>query len=131
MNIIDGQTGLVKGSFQVKTMDAETITIKTSPQRSSVYNRTISTTLAGITINAGDYLASIKGTCVLPFFDLMHTFVVQYAVAEVKRMLGYAYDVDQQLVNTFQVDISKAFGGREGGITIKRRNSNWNMGRLR
>jgi hypothetical protein len=131
VNVIDGQTGLIKGSLQLKSISGETAVIKTTPNRTVVMNRPILTTLAGLSVDAGDYLAPIRGTCVIQFSDMIHTFIVQYTVAEVKRMLGYAYDVDQQLVTAFTVDLRKSYSGRDAGITIKRRNSNWNLGRLR
>ena len=140
LNIVDGQTGLIKGTIQVKQITTDEIEIRSTPDRSAVLNRDISNDLATIvddegavvTISADDYLCEIRGTCVLPYWDLVHDFIIQYGIAELKRELGYAYDVDQQLVSAFRSDMTKAaVANRDAPMTIRRRNAIWNQSRWR
>ena len=129
VNVIDGQTGKIKGSFQIRAWDeVETMQFKTIRDRSSVLNRTISTNFDDISVSEDDYICPIKGTCVLWFSDAVHTFIVQYAAAEMKRKLGYAYDVDQNLVKDFEVDLRKTYAGRDQKMQIKQSNPNWMKG---
>jgi len=126
INIIDGQTGEIKASCQIRSWDeVETMQFKTTSDRSSVLNRTISTDLSEISLGADDYICPIKGTCVLFFSDAVHSFVVQYVVAEMKRKMGYSYDVDQNLIKDFEVDLRKTYAGRDQKMQIKRSNPNW------
>lgn len=138
VNIVDGQTGLIKATVQVRSSSTDTIVIRSSPDRTLVLNRDISSDLTAltdskgdvITVNADDYVCDIKGVCVLPYWDLVADFMTQYSIAELKRELGYAYDVDQQLVTAFKVDMRKAaLAGRDAPFVIRRRNAIWNTSR--
>ncbi len=132
INVVDGQTGIVKGSFQIKSWDdVDTLTIKTVPDRSLVVNRTINTSLSNLEIAADDYICHIKGTSVLYFFDEVHSFIVQHAVAECKRKLGYAYDADQTLLKEFETELKKTYAGRSLNMRIVQNNPNWMKGSRR
>lgn len=132
VNIVDGQTGEIKLSAQIRSWDgADTLTLKVAPDRSTVLNRTISTGAVGSLIAVDDYVCSIKGTCVLYFFDTVHSFIVQYAASEMKRKLGYAYDVDQQLLKDFESDVKKTYMGRESKMRICQNNPSWMKGAFR
>jgi hypothetical protein len=132
VNVIDGQTGEVKGSLQILNFDgADTVAFKSSPDRGSVLNRNILTSLTNANAQSDDYLCSIKGSCVLYMFDIVHSYVVQASVAEMKRKLGYAYDVDQKLMDVFLNDIKTTFMGREGKMRINQNNPNWIKGSMR
>ncbi len=135
LNIVDGQTGLIKATVQVKTLGADSLEIKSVPERSRVHNRTISndlTTLTddlgqALTIEGDDYLCAIKGTCVLPYLSLIKSYVKQESIATLKRNQGFAYDVDQQLVGQFRSDMQKAANSeRDNPTTIRHRNACWN-----
>jgi hypothetical protein len=132
-NVIDGQTGEVKGSFEVASWnDTDTLVIKTTGlSRATVLNRTIGTTLAGLDIGEDDYICHVKGTCVQYFFDAFHAFCVQYATAELKRKLGYAYDADQTLLKDFEVELGKTYMGRTPAMRIIQNNPNWLKGARR
>lgn len=136
VNIVDGNTGVIKATVQVRSSDTDTIVIRTSPDRSSVLNRSVSSDLTTLTdsanmavsIEADDLICPVTGTCVIPYHDLVHGFIIQESIATLKRELGYAYDVDQQLVTTFRIDMRKAAtAGADAPITIRRRNPIWNM----
>ena len=132
VNVVDGQTGTIKGTFQIKAYNgADTLELKTVPDRSIVLNRDVSTTLVGANVSADDYICSIRGTCVQYFLDSFHAFCVQYTVAELKRKLGYAYDVDQQLIKDFEAELTKTHMGRSPAMRIKNNNPNWLKGSRR
>lgn len=135
LNVIDGQTGLIKASVQVKTLGTDYIEIREIPDRTRVLNRNISTNLTtlvddfgeALTIEADDYLCAITGTCVIPYMSMVESYIRQDCIAALKRNQGFAYDVDQQLVAQFRSDMQKAANSsRDNPITIRRRNSCWN-----
>jgi len=131
-NVIDGQTGEIKGSFQAThSTVTDSMQVRAIPDRTKVLDYTISTSLLGLNINADDYICPIKGTCVQYFFDAFHTFCIQYAVAELKRKLGYAYDADQQLLTDFESELKKTYAGRSLMMRIAANNPNWLKGSQR
>ena len=132
INVVDGQTGIIKGSFEVGSYNgSDTIVINASRTRTIVLNRDIGTTLVDMGINADDYICPVRGTCVLYFFDALHVYCIQYAVAELKRKLGYAYDADQALLKDFESELKKTYMGRSLGLRIAQNNPNWLRGSQR
>jgi len=135
LNIVDGQTGLIKGSVQVKTLGTDYIEIRSTPDRSKVLNRAIASDLTALTddlgqsisVEADDYLCEIAGVCVIPYDSMVAAFIKQSSIATLKRNQGYAYDVDQQLEGQFRSDMQKAANAsRDNPITIRRTNACWN-----
>jgi hypothetical protein len=96
-----------------------------------VVNREISTDLANIGVAADDYICPVRGTCVLYFGDAFHAFIIQYAVAELKRKMGYAYDADQNLLKDFESELKKTYMGRSPQLRITHNNPNWLKGSQR
>ena len=133
INVIDGQTGELKGSFEVNSWNGtDTVVIRTAGlSRGTILNRTIGTTLSGLNIEADDYICAITGSCVQYFSDAFHAFCIQYTTAELKRKLGYAYDVDQQLVTEFETELRKTYMGRQPSMRITQNNPNWLKGSRR
>jgi hypothetical protein len=135
-NIVDGSTGLIKATCQIKSWNgSDEIKIKSIPDRSSVLGRTINTSIpanspVGLSngdVTPDDYICGIKGTCVIPFYGDLHMFVRQWATAELKRKLGYAYDVDQNLLKDFEVELKKTYMGRQQKLRIEHTNPNWRL----
>ena len=133
INIIDGQDGTVKGTVQIAGFNGtDTLTIRPVSDRALVMNRTIiQGGLANVLVNADDYICGIKGTCVQYFFDSFHAYCVQYAVAELKRKLGYAYDADQTMLKDFEAELKKTYMGRSLMLRITQNNPNWLKGAQR
>ena len=126
VNLIDGQTGLVKGTMEIKSWNgSDTVVFRTVPSRTKVFNRTIDTDISTLSIESDDYICSVKGTCVLQFFDAVHSFIVQYTTAEMKRKLGFSYDVDQKLIQDFEEDLRRTYQGRPRNLRISNTNPNW------
>ena len=134
VNLIDGQSGLIKGTFQVKRIDSNKVTFKTTPSRTKVINKTISTSLSSlvdrdgntITVEPDDYICSIGGSCV-PFFSKpVNNFLIQFAIAEITRKLGGPADMEEQVLRKFEEKVERSWVGREQTIRIKKRARYWN-----
>ncbi|GAG19216.1 unnamed protein product, partial [marine sediment metagenome] len=89
INIVDAQSGKIKVSLQIQALDtsAETITIKTSPDRSTVWNRTIASAIT-TDVEVDDYVCLSRGNCIPYLKDPISNYIIQYAVLELKRKLG-------------------------------------------
>lgn len=128
-NVVDGQTGVLKATFQAKTLSNNRVLIKETPDRNVVLNRDIASSIdSDLEIEEDDYICHVEGTCVPYFYFPLYNFIVQYAVAELKRKLGAPYDVDQQLVKDFEGSIKKSFSGRQQRFRINRVSNRWRRG---
>lgn len=144
INVIDGHTGVVKGSFQVKITDGQKLTIKTTPTRTSVLGKTILTSLedlpdpqaidAGVStlsVDPDDYISTIHGTCI-PYFPQPTTnFLIQYAVAELQRKLGGDAGLEERVLEKFEKQVERSWVGREQTLRVQKRSKNWDRYRRR
>ena len=125
VNIIDGQTGLIKGSVQILEWDdVDTARIKLTPDAALVMGKPVNGDISSAMRD--DYLCFIKGTCVLQFSDVIRNFIKQYAIDRIKRnKLGYPYDVDNKLTDDFRKEMKKAYMGRMSALRVWHNNPNW------
>ena len=124
VNVIDGQTGEIKGSLQIQTLSDNRITFRTTPLRSTVLNRTISA-MADLTIAADDYICLITGTCV-PYYGRPTTnFLIQYAAADVAMKLGGDTNTTTALLDRFEKQLEKTYSGRQNTMRIQRKSRLW------
>ena len=123
-NIIDGQTGLIKASFQSKLWDGVRLNVRSTPAASSRINRTIGASTS--TANVDDYICELVGSCVPVLFNPLHVFIIQYALAELKRnKLGAPYDVDAKLVKDFEIHIKNTYLNTPQKNRISKDSASW------
>lgn len=135
VNIIDGQTGRYKGTFQIKTLLNNRLTIKTIPSRTTVYNQTVSTSLSGlteprdsniaVTIDVDDLVCVAAGTCI-PFFKKpFSNYLIQYAVADIRRKLGGPADLEERIKKDLETLVERSWVGQEAYIKVASKNTTW------
>lgn len=139
VNIIDAQTGKRKATFQVKNISGNKLTFKSSPSRSTVLNTSIDTDMTSLLVNTedeegpdvsiepDDYVCLVQGSCV-PFFKKpFSNFIIQYAVAELRRKLGGPADLEQRVLQGLEEQVERSWVGRENSLRVKRVSTNWNL----
>ncbi len=125
VNLIDGQTGEIKGTLQVQVLTENKVVFRTTPIRTTVLNRTVSGSLSSLNPAVDDYLSPVEGTCV-PFFSRPTTnFIIQYAVAEITRKLGGQGELEETVLKKFEEQIEKTWVGREITLRVKKRSHAW------
>lgn len=130
VNLINGQTGEVKATLQIQNIDDNKLTFKTTPTRSSVFNRTVSgglSTLTDVTIEQDDYVCTVHGTCVAYFGDATTNFILSMAGFEMQKKLGTAGGLEKDLVEKFEKQIERQWTHRENTARVLKRNSLWQM----
>lgn len=127
VNIIDGQTGEIKGTLQIQTISNDRITFRTSPTRSSVLNRTIGTALVDATAVPDDYISIISGTCVPYYGNPTANFLIQFTVSEIVRKLGGESDKEQAILDKFEKQVERTWAGRETTLRIKKKSRIWGV----
>lgn len=127
VNIVDGQSGEIKGSLQIQTITDNKVVFRTVPTRATVLNRTINA-IADITdIEQDDYLSPIDGICVPYYGKPVCNFLVQFAVAEITRKLGGQADTEEKVLDKFEKQLERTWVRREQSLRIKKRSQNWGV----
>lgn len=127
VNIIDGQSGEIKGSYQIQVLASNKVTFRTVPTRATVLNREILGDLTDIDVAQDDYLSPIEGTCVPYFGQPTTNFLVQFAVAEITRKLGGQSDTEEQVLKKFEQQVERTWAGREVSLRIKKKSTKWGV----
>jgi len=131
INVVDAQTGRIKSSHQVQALDTtlNKVTIKSTPDRSTVWNRVITGTLSS-DIERDDYVCLSKGNCIPYLKKPLSNFIVQYAVFELKRKLGEPTEAEERALEKFEDQVKHQWAGRETQLRVSKRSKNW-WGRFR
>ena len=130
INIVDGDDGRIKGSYQVNSIVDGRIDIKANPLRSTFRGREILGELEE-GINPGDFICLAGNSCI-PFRKKpISNFLVQFAVARLNGKLGEDQGVALGLSKSFEDDIKTQWSGRESGLRIKRTKRSTNFYRNR
>jgi hypothetical protein len=139
INIVDGQTGIIKATCQIKnTSGTQSIEIKSSiasnilTPNGKILNRTPVTDLSTVLDNDGtasihpnDYVCSIKGTCVPYFFQPAKNFIISHAAADCGRAVGVPSDSMYREREKFEKEIKDTWTGREASLRIKNKSPHW------
>jgi hypothetical protein len=130
VNLIDGQTGLVKCSLEVKSINTTTKTVvfKITPTRTSVLNRTV---VGDITtdVEVDDYICVIEGSCVPYFKKPSSNYILQFATVEIKRSLGMDAQQEEVALRKYEEQMEKINSKRESTDRVFRRRSARNYNR--
>lgn len=133
ISVIDGQSGLVKGNYQIQSLDSvnSKITIKAAPDRTSVLNKTIASSLAS-TVEVDDYVCTIHGSCVPFIKQPFSNFVIQYAVNQIKGIkLEENTEFLQSILKECEKQVEHTWVGREQSLRVKMTNPIWGGNGLR
>jgi hypothetical protein len=136
INIIDGQTGEVKATAQIKsTTGTQNITFKSNTD-DTILNRTVTKDLTtvldidgNLNIQKNDYICSVEGTCVPYFFQPAKNFIVSHAAADCGRAIGVPSESMYAERDKFEKEIKDTWTGREASIKIKNNSPHWALQR--
>jgi hypothetical protein len=129
-NLIDGQTGEVRATMQIASIQGNKITFKSvfgPNDRTSVLNKTISSNLANITVQPDDFICTIHGTCIPIMKKPFSNYLIQYAVAEMQRKLGGPADMELKVKQDLEKIVERSWVGRETSLRVSRNNRNWEV----
>lgn len=124
VNIVDGATGDVKGTMQIQSIVGTKVTFKSTPDRTTVGDRTVIGTLP-TTLAKDDILCSYEGSCIPVLRSTVTNFLVQFAVAEMTRKLGGEPTIEEKVKADFEAQIKNAHSGRERYTRVKKRAKEW------
>lgn len=88
INIVDGQTGDIKSTHQILSMDGTTkLYIRETPLRTNFRGLPLTGSFPA-TLEIDDYICLGTGTCVVPFEDPVYSTLLEIAVAELDAKMG-------------------------------------------
>lgn len=126
VNVIDGQTGLIKKSLQILSITGSRITFRATPLRTTVLGRTIASSFLTTDIEKDDYLCLIQGTCVVqPLGANITNFIIQYTVNEINRKLGGDVLPEKDMLEMLETQVQRSYVGREPDMRIKKTSRIW------
>lgn len=121
VNIINGETGEVRGTLQIASIDGDRVTFRSTVSRSTVIGLPVSTSLADLDVTEDDYLCIAEGTCIPYLGAPTSNFLIQYAVAEISRQLGVQSQEEEAVLEKFEKQVQKTWSGRETQIRVAKR----------
>lgn len=130
VNLVDSSSGLIKASMQIQSIVGDKITFKSVPDRATVYGKTIVGAIPA-TFEVNDYLTTVSGSCVSRLKKPFSNFMIQFAVAEIRRRLGDADTQEQQVLKDFEQQVERTWVAREQELRVSKRSRNWLFPRRR
>jgi len=124
INVIDGGTGEIKQTMQISSIVGNRVTIRSTPIRTSVLNRTVTGTISA-DVQPDDYICVVEGTCVPYFTYPLYNFLVQYATNEMRRKLEHQAVGDDELRQVFEKQIERTWVTREVTARVKMKSKHW------
>lgn len=124
INFINFETGEIRGSAQIQSIDGNEVTLKMTPTRTTVLGRTIDTDVPE-NLEVDDFVCGIQGSCVMYFSKPLSNMVIQYAVAEIRRSLGYDVGVEERKLKDLTNQVNYTFSKRPNYKRVKRKNKVW------
>lgn len=124
VNVVDGQSGVVKQTLQIQSIQGNKVYVKTSPTRSTVLNKPISGSILP-SVEQDDLISVVSGSCVPRFRHAVANYLTQFAVADIVRKLGGPTDVEEKVKADFEKFVEKQDHGRETSTRVRKVNRNW------
>ena len=126
INIVDGQTGVVKQTLQITSINGDRLVFRTVPSRTSVLNRAIDGAVSS-KVSADDYVCAVDGICVPYYGRPTSNFIIQYAMAEITTKLGGDRAVMEQVLSKFEQQVERDWVGRERQMRVQKRSRSWGV----
>jgi hypothetical protein len=124
-NVVDPNTGLIKGTFQAAAIDstANELTIKTTGlNRTSVYGSTIGTSLTDIA-SVDDYICVVGGTCVVEMLSDYADYISYMAMSLIKGSLRVPLSqVEMDTLAQLKQTAETLWSGRENDNKVTNKN---------
>lgn len=121
VNVINGETGEVRGTLQISQIAGDRVTFRTTVTRSTVIGLPVSTSLTDLGATEDDYLCVAEGTCIPYLGAPTSNFLIQFAVAEISRQLGVQSQEEEAILEKFEKQVKSAWAGRETTIRVAKR----------
>lgn len=126
VNWVDGQTGVIKGTLQIQSLNENKITFRTVATRPTVLNRTIAGSLPSDGVQ-DDYLCAVDGICVPYYGRPTGNFMIQFAVVQLTGKLGGEVTTVDAVREMFEKQVERTWVGREKQMRIQKRSHAWGV----
>jgi hypothetical protein len=128
VNLVDGQTGVIKATMQILSIEENRIYFRSTPTREKVFNRQLVGVLPA-TIELEDYLCSAAGSCIPILQDPLSDYMLRYAVADIQGSLGGDIQLTESVKRDMEQEVERSWAGRETELRVKKVSANWDRPR--
>lgn len=127
VSVFSGETGKLKGTFQVNSIIDGKVTFRTTPVRDEVWDLPVSDAadLTTAEVSADDLVCLAGTSCVPVLKDAVGEFIIQHAFLQAAIKLGGDRDAADDLAKQFEKDLKATYGGRQTNVRVQRTNRNW------
>lgn len=128
VNLVDGATGEIKVSLQIASVDGQRVSFRTTPSQSTVQGRNVSGSIPS-TVEKGDYLCPIDGSCIpIMRYPITH-FLINHAVAIIQAVkFGAEPGVVLSLQDKFEAEVKRSWAGKELSMRVRKTSGAWAAG---
>lgn len=125
VNFIDGFTGRIKGSCQVRNFTSDTVYFKSIPDRTEVLGHTISGSLP-TDLALDDLICTVDGNCISVLKKPFANFLIQMAASELlNTKLGIQNEMSEKLRQEMQKLVQESWVGRENYARVRSGSPHW------
>jgi hypothetical protein len=124
VNFIDYNTGAVKGTAQIASIDTtnKRVLFKASGlSRTTVLGKTVDVALPS-DLAADDYICVVRGTCVPEIPEAYYDYLTQHAVVAIKRSKGEPTQEDYAALKDEEKEVEQIYQGTETRMRVAQRN---------
>jgi hypothetical protein len=128
VSLVDGQTGRIKGVMQMAAIVEGTTTVvsfKPSPDRTTIETLTVSTSIASMSIQVGDYIAPAPYTCICTLREPTSGFIVRHAGMTLNEPLGGDNQILLKVTSDFEKLVQSTWVGQPARTRVKFSSLSW------
>lgn len=128
VNLVDGNTGIIKASLQIASVDGQRVSFRSTPSQTTVQGRTVSGSIPS-TAQRGDYLCPIEGSCIPILRYPLTPFLINYSVASIQAVkFGGEPGIVLSIQDKFENEVKRTWAGREQSLRVKKSSGAWASG---
>ena len=127
VSVVNPKTGLIRATLQVETLTtaSEKIQFKSTPDRSTVYNKTIVGTIPS-TVALDDYVCLAKGNCIPFIRKPLKNYIILSSVIDLKgAKLGESVEEEKLKLEELKKSLKAMWSGRENSLRIRKKSKIW------
>jgi len=122
VNFIDGTTGRLKGTCQIRTLSNNRISFKTTPTRTLILDTPVQGFLP-TDLSPDDLICTVEGTCISALKRPFANALIQIAVSELlNTKLGMQSELAEKMRKEMEDIVKKSWEGRESYMRVRAAN---------
>jgi hypothetical protein len=130
VSIVDGQTGLIKATYEVSNVNSTTgrITFASSPTVSTIDNTTVTAPSSSDGVALGDFLCVAPFSCISQIRSPFVEYIKQYAFALIQQVNGADAQIAYAALNRLEKFVKSMDKGKPSTLRVSQRSHAYGAG---